>query len=59
MSVSNIAEAVSAQSQTLVAQESGVRVFKMAMDAQASEAQSLIRAMNQSTGVGTITDTRA
>ena len=59
MSVSSIAGAVSSQTQALVAQEAGVRVFKMAIDAQASQAAALIQVMNQSTGVGTVTDTSA
>jgi hypothetical protein len=59
MSVEGIAGAAFAQKQALVQQEVGVRVFRMALDSQASQALSLIQMMNQSAGVGTSIDTSA
>lgn len=52
-------EMVSAQKQAITQQEAGIRVFKMAMDARASQALQLIQMMSQSTGIGTAVDTRA
>jgi len=60
MSVASISpEAVSAQKLALVQKEVGVRVFRMALDAQAQQAMQLVQMMNQNTGVGTAVDTRA
>jgi hypothetical protein len=50
-------EAISAQKQVMVRQEIGVRVFKMALEAEASSALQLIQAMSQSAGLGTTIDT--
>jgi hypothetical protein len=52
-------EAVSAQKLALVQQEVGVRVFKLALDAQAEQSLQLVQMMNQNLGIGTALDTKA
>lgn len=56
--VSTSTSAISAQSQAMVRQELGVRVFRAALDAESSSALQLIQAMAQSSGLGTAVDQR-
>lgn len=60
MDVSGITpEAVSAQKQALVQSEIGVRVFRMALDAQSQQGMEMVRMMDQAQGLGTRVDTTA
>ncbi len=52
-------DAVSAQSQGLVRQEIGTRVFKAALAAESAVSLQLIQMMNLSTGIGSVLDTQA
>lgn len=52
-------EAISAQTQAMVRQEVGVRVFKAALDAESATSLQLIQMMNQTTGIGTQFDAQA
>lgn len=58
-SIAHTASAISAQSQAMVRQELGVRVFRAALDAESSSALQLIQAMAQSSGVGSTIDQQA
>lgn len=51
-------ESLQAQSQGLLRQEIGTRVLKMASDAEASVALSLVQMMDQNAGLGTNFDIR-
>lgn len=60
MDVSGITpEAVSAQKLALTQSEIGVRVFRMALDAQSQQAMEMVRMMDQAQGLGTRVDTTA